>query len=155
MTTEKKNPHEENWFAGQGAAGFVGSVTKVTDIGGDRSIIETHVGKFPEFDPSKDTRIPVDMIDHLREILQERDRMVAATLKATAEMPLAPEPQEQWMLQLKTSCLKIAIDFVRQKYSKGEDHGQAANHDGTPEADAGEGGTAAATAPDKESGSSS
>src|SRR5882762_3422396 len=95
MTTEKKNLHEENWLAGQGAAGFVGSVTKVEDIGGDRSIIETHVGKFPEFDPSKDTRIPVDMIDHLREILQERDRMVAATLKATAEMPpLPPEPRD-------------------------------------------------------------
>ena len=123
----------EDWAKQVSDNGISGSVTMIADIGGDRHIRQIGVsdGSVSDFQ----TKIPIDLIDHLHEILRERDRMVAAALKVSIEIPHA-EMQAMHLASLKASCLQIAIDVIRKKYTTGEDHG-ATKSDGTDEPSSG------------------
>lgn len=106
----------EDWAARAAENGISGSVTTVSDVNGDRNIRELD-----------DTKIPSELIQHLREILRERDRMVEAALKVSIEIP-NHELNMHHLASLKNSCLLMAIDVIRKKYT-GEDHGTTADSD--------------------------
>jgi hypothetical protein len=61
------------------------------------------------------TEVPADLVKHRREILRERDRMVAAALKVSIEIP-DEKLREGYFASLRASCLQIAIDIIRKKY---------------------------------------
>lgn len=106
----KARKNVEDWYARQGAAGFTGNVTvfgessesprtaEVNEIG---ETIVTH------------TQIPPDLHPHLPELLEERDRLMAAATKASMETLTGIVPD---VVSLRTSCLKLAMASVRQKH---------------------------------------
>lgn len=129
---ERAKQNVENWIKDQAAAGMSGSVT----VGGTKLTVGDGL------DEPFQVRVPADMFDHLSEILRERDRMVAAAIKASIEVPRLSDIH---MASLKASCLRIAIDVIRQKYRKGDDDGTRAERDGAtaqPAADGGSDGSA-------------
>src|ERR1700743_3001038 len=109
----------EDWADRVSESGISGSVTLVSDSCGDREIKRIEIGSdvVSEFR----TKIPSDLFGHIKELLAERDRMVDAVLSTSIEVP--PSLKDSHLAGLKASCLTIAIDVIRKKYSTGEDHG--------------------------------
>lgn len=129
---------EEDWIRQVPESGFAGSVTMVSDREDGRNIRQVALGDSAasEFN----TKIPGELIPHVAELLRERDRMVAAAMKASIEIP--NDLQELHLASLKASCLHIAIDVIRKKYEE-HDNGTTAERDGRGERPGDAGGTEA------------
>lgn len=132
----------EEWSKRVAESGITGSVTMVGDGEEGRSIRQVDVGNAEVSDYR--TRIPGDLLPHLSELLRERDRIVAAALKVTIEIP-QPELRDSHLASLKASCLQIAIDIIRKKY-EGHYNGTTAESDGAGER-SDDSGTAASETP--------
>jgi hypothetical protein len=103
----------DDWFLRQSGGGFVGHVTVLgEDSAGKRTATVSDVGEGSSYQ----NKIPSDMFDHLPELLRERDRLVAAAMKASIEVP-----GSQAQIDLKRSCMELAIDTIRKKYAKGNE----------------------------------
>lgn len=131
----------EDWAAQAAENGISGSVTMVSDVDGVRDMRELDVGNaITNFN----TKIPSELIQHLREILRERDRMIDAALKVSIEIP-NEQMNMHHLASLKHSCLLMAIDVIRKKYER-EDHGTTADSDQSSSAEAETGTSGADTA---------
>lgn len=119
----------EDWSKRVAESGITGSVTMVGDGEEGRGIRQVDVGNGEVSDYR--TKIPGDLLPHLSELLRERDRMVAAALKVTIEIP-QPELRDSHLASLKASCLQIAIDIIRKKY-EGQNNGTTAESNSTGE----------------------
>ena len=119
----------EEWSKRVAESGITGSVTTVSDGEEGRTIRQVDVGD-SEVGEYR-TKIPSDLFPHLSELLRERDRIVAAALKVTIEIP-HPELRDSHLASLKASCLQIAIDIIRKKY-EGQDNGTTAENNSTGE----------------------
>lgn len=115
-----------DWAERQAEAGITGSFS-----------VNGEVSEVGRADKPALTPFPADMLPHYSEILRERDRMVAAALKASIEIPPS-DLRDGYFASLKASCLQIAIDIIRKKYAERTDDGTAAENDGAgPRDDAG------------------
>lgn len=101
----------DDWRKVAVQTGLVGSATIVTDINGARQ--STIVDISDDGGASK-TKIPRNLLEHVAELLRERDRLVAASIKASMDH----EPPK--MASLRESCLLLAIDTIRKKYAAPE-----------------------------------
>jgi hypothetical protein len=112
----------EEWAQRVRESGLSGSVTMVgqDDAGRHAKSVEIDSGVVSEFR----SKIPSDMFEHIREILSERDRMVAAVLNNSIDVPA--ELKTAHLASLRASCLQIAIDILRKKYAERKDDGTAA-----------------------------
>lgn len=119
---QKAQTNIEDWCKRSAAEGITGAFTVVTDGDGGREIKTTEIGGGVATELR--TKIPSDMVGHIREILTERDRMVGAVLSTSIEVP--PEFRDAHLTSLKASCLQIAIDFIRNKYAERNDNGTTA-----------------------------
>jgi hypothetical protein len=63
--------------------------------------------------------LPIEVFEHLSEVFRERDRLVAAAVKATQETLTT----EVSITSLRASCLKLAIETIRKKYGKDQSNG--------------------------------
>lgn len=121
----------EEWSKQVSDSGLSGHITMVSDVDGARNIREMDVG---EAITNFNTKIPSELIQHLSEILRERDRMVEAARAVSMELP-NEELNTHHMASLKHACLLMAIDVIRKKYT-GEDHGTTADSDQPSSAEA-------------------
>lgn len=110
----------EEWSKQVSESGLTGHVTMVSDNNGDRNIRQVDVGAGAVGDYH--TKIPSDMVPHIHEVLRERDRMMDAALKVIIEIP-NEELNSKHLAGMRQSCLLMAIDVIRKKYSTGENHG--------------------------------
>jgi hypothetical protein len=106
----KAKKNVDDWLDefGDKFTGFVRTGTEVRSIGADG-------------DRTGNVQIPTELFDHLAELLRERDRMVAAAIKATQETLSANAKVS--MTSLRESCLKLAIETIRKKYGKDQSNG--------------------------------
>lgn len=107
----KARKNVEDWYARQQAAGFTGSVT----ILGESSEVGSQSAEVNEIGETivARTQIPPDLHPYLPELLDERDRLVAAATKASMETLTGIVPD---VVSLRISCFKLAMASVRQKH---------------------------------------
>jgi hypothetical protein len=101
----------DDWRKRTEESGLTGAATIITDINGERS---TKIVDISEDGGTSRTKIPRDLIEHVAELLRERDRLVAASVKASMEV-LVQEPPT--IASLRESCLHLAIETIRKKYA--------------------------------------
>jgi hypothetical protein len=102
----KARQNVTDWMQRQGAAGFSGSVTVLSEGSVSRSAEVTDIDR-----ATASTKIPPELYDHLPELIRERDRLV----KEAHETGFSAEAFDQ--VGLRVSCLQTAIDTLRQKYA--------------------------------------
>lgn len=104
----------DDWRKRAEESGLTGNAQVITDVAGKRS---SEVVDISDDGWASLTKIPRDLLEHVAELLRERDRLVAATIRASMET-LSIEPPN--MAKLRESCLLLAIETIRKKYAAPE-----------------------------------
>jgi hypothetical protein len=108
----------DDWIRRQADAGFTGSVTMLGESESSRSAETVEIGA----ETPLSSKIPDDLVPHLAELLRERDRLVAASIKASIDTLKPPN-----MAELRASCLQLAIETIRKRYAEPEKATEASN----------------------------
>jgi hypothetical protein len=111
----------DDWIKRQADAGFSGSITVLGESESSRSAETVEIGA----ETPLSSKIPDDLIPRLAELLRERDRLVAACIKASIDTLKPPN-----IAELRASCLQLAIDTIRKKYAEPEKATEASNGEG-------------------------
>lgn len=112
------------WAERAKASGLQGSV----QILGKDTVTVVNIDEPSE---TNQTKIPRDVVQHLHELLKYRDRLLRDALKGTME--IAPESID--LTTLRESCLKLAIDFIRDKYKGNTDDRDSSTETPRPSAE--------------------
>lgn len=111
----------EDWGKRVAESGLTGGATIITDIDGKRT---SEIVDISSDGGASRTKIPRDLLEHVAELLRERDRLVAASIKASMEV-ITQEPPT--VASLRESCLHLAIDMIRKKYAAPAAEQEASN----------------------------
>jgi hypothetical protein len=121
----KAQKNVDDWFDRQGAAGFTGGVTVLTEGSNGRDVSVTEIGD----GSPRQTKIPRELYDHLPALMAERDRLMDAAVQASIA------PKVDWAL--KDTCLKQAIENLTARLAEGANHEQRTDDERPVEVDAG------------------
>lgn len=102
----------DDLFAKMAEQGIGGSVTTLTES--SSGFRQAEIAEIGETGSAR-TKIPLDMLDHLKELMAERDRLV--------EESLTKSPTAFDIVGMRTVCLETAIENIRKKYAKGDTNG--------------------------------
>lgn len=100
----------EDWGKRVAESGLTGAATIITDIDGKRM---SEIVDISSDGGASRTKIPRDLLEHVAELLRERDRLVSASQDASMEALGTPNID----VSLRESCLHLAIEMIRKKYA--------------------------------------
>lgn len=110
----------EDWGKRVAESGLTGAATIITDIDGKRT---SEIVDISSDGGASRTKIPRDLLEHVAELLRERDRLVSASQAASMEALGAPNID----VSLRESCLHLAIETIRKKYAAPAAEQEASN----------------------------
>lgn len=98
---------------------FISRLKKDNEFKGEIKVsIETNKGSYTEIykledDIGSKTKIPPDLINHLPELMKERDFLLEVSLKEDEE----EQADIERSIKLKHACMQLAIYRIRKKYN--------------------------------------